>query len=208
VLKLRSEVEARLQSAIASLDDKALTFKHEISNLSSDLNASLEKRTIQLADDFATRLDSHRRAIDESLHNILSKLLPDLEARLQQRMAEDRVQMKKDFESESARVKSDLYFTRWELYDNIGEQCQESEAWTAAVIHHTEALEVAVDMQIEWFVSQSLTNIEKCLTAGAQVTELIKRTFVKVKDRIPGKLSNQFEQVDSAVQKAAIFKSP
>ncbi|MGA3285043.1 MAG: hypothetical protein ABSD57_11375 [Verrucomicrobiota bacterium] len=202
VLKLGSELEAKLQKAIVSLDDKALAFKHELSNLAVSLNASVEQRTIQFADDITKRLETHRREMDEALRVVSNKQLPEMETRLNAVVAKMREESQKELNSHVEELNSDLLSVTWRLYDNLGEQASNSEDWSGALTWHLRAVEAACKVGWDWMISDSLEKVGGCIKNNGKPTKSEKSALATLEKQIPEKASDRYRLVNASVQSA------
>lgn len=207
VLKLGSGLETKLQNAIVSLDDKALAFKHELSNLATSLNASVEQRTIQFADDITKRLETHRREIDEALRDISTKRLPELETRLNVVVEKAKEESRNALTSSVQELNRDLLHVTWRLHDNLGEQSSQTEQWSQALTWHIRAAQAGCKLGWDWMISRSLNSIDVCIKKNGLPTKSEKDDVAGLEKQIPEKLVDQYRPINASVQSAAEWKS-
>jgi hypothetical protein len=205
VLQLRAELETALQAAVASVNDQALRFKHEVSNLATSLSAAAEKRTIQFADDITKRLESHRHETDGALRDILGEHLPQLETKLMGAIAKTSEQASKDLRSTVNQLNRNLFELSFKLHDNLGDQAAKTKTWSAALTWYLRALQEALKIGSEFLISHSLMNLDRSLTSGGLPIEDEKQTMAQLEKQVPQPMLDQYQQVNRRIQNARVF---
>lgn len=207
-LKMRYELDSRLQEAITSADDKALRLKQELSTMATSLSTSLEQRTIKFSSELVEQVSTHRREIDSALRDIIAKQLPELEARSTAAIEKGDARITQALKQSAEHTKTELLVVKVTLYRNLARQAANEQAWSGSATWHLKALEAGLGMGSDWFASEALKGIAVALNSKGLLTKTEKSRFTSCEQLIPESLKEQFASVKEAIEASADYKSP
>jgi hypothetical protein len=200
IVGLSSDLEKRLRDAITSSDDKALRFKQELSAQATTLSATLERRTIQFADDITKRLETHRREIEDALRNVTNTQLPELEARLNAAVVKGDAHVTSDLTKAVQEASLKAAIVRCVVFHNMAEERAKMQHWSTAIHWYFAAFYAGLDANNNYWINAALLGLEKASQNGGLTDKDLRTKFEASEKRVPEPAKEPFRRVKQVLK--------